>query len=241
MRLFGSIYHLTPLLVLLVAGMIGGCDGTQPTMPGEQDDPLEGERINSFYTNEEISYLLDIALWRDTVLQEPVITKWFAPVRIGIHGNPTEQDMQTLRTVVEELNGLAREIEIGLSEEKPNLEIYFVPRAAYSFVDPEYRFPAFGYTSWWPRDFVKTVSVLVATDSTTQDQRNGWIYRGLAAGLGLTNSSDMYPESVFYSGWTPTPGFRYAPVDRAIIEILYSSGIWPGMTRQAVVHTLTNR
>lgn len=240
MHTSGFIRYIVLLLALTAGGLVG-CDGTQPIVPDEGDDPLQGERINSFYTNEEISYLLDIALWRDTVLQEPVITKWYAPIRISVHGNPTEEDLKTLGTVVEELNGLAREIEIGLSNEKPNLDIYFVPRAAYSFVDPDYRFPDFGYTSWWPRDFVKTVSVLVATDSTTQDQRNGWIYRGLAASLGLTNLSAKYPESVFYEGWTPTPGFRYAPVDRTIIEILYSSGIWPGMTRQAVVHTLTNR
>ncbi len=219
-------------LLLAVAFAWAGCEGTAPVTSEDNTDPLEGERINSFYTNEDIAYLLDVTLWRDTLFTNPIITKWSDSIRIGVRGNPTEQDLATLKTVVEELNGLAREIGIVITEGRPNVEVYFIPRAAFSFINAEYTFPAFGFTSWSTQPFVQEVEVLVATDSTSQEERNGWIYRGLAASLGLTNTSPDYPESVFYTGWKPTPGFRYAQIDRTVIEILYSSGILPGMTRQ---------
>jgi hypothetical protein len=48
--------------------------------------------------------------------------------------------------------------------------------------------------------------------------------------------SGRYSESVFYTEWTDVT--EYAPIDRAIISILYSDAIQPGMTQEQVLEAL---
>lgn len=234
--------HILPLLFLLTAA--AGCGGKSVTPDREALPSLEGERINNFYTNEEIGYLLEIGLWRDTTEGAHVIRRWAGDVVIGKKGSPTPEDLEALRAAAAELDGLAREISVGVDlsdTARPNVTVYFIPRGAFGSIEPGYPYPEFGFAALPTTAGISTATVLVATDSTTQRGRDGLIYHGLAAALGLGNSSPSYPESIFYDGRGEFPEPAFSPVDRAIVEILYSSGILAGMTREEVIRLLANR
>jgi hypothetical protein len=59
----------------------------------------------------------------------------------------------------------------------------------------------------------------------------------LTNGLGLMNDSWQYPESILYQGWTDV--ILYAPIDRAIIGLLYDSRLRPNMTKDQVKNVLS--
>lgn len=233
------IAFVLSLLITAAAGCGGEVSPTVEATPG-----LDGERINNFYTNEEIAYLLEIALWRDTSLQAPMIRRWKNGILIGTKGSPTPEDLATLQQVATELDGLVREISITVDisdTATPNLTLYFIPRGAFGFIQPDYTYPDFSFAAL-PRDsIIHTSTVLVATDSTSQRQRDGLIYRGLAAGLGLSNLSASHPGSIFYNGAQQIPEPHFSHIDRTIIELLYSSAILGGMKREDVIRLLANR
>lgn len=235
--------HILPLLLLLLTAA-AGCGGEAVTPDREQLPGLDGERINNFYTNEEIAYLLEIGLWRDTTKGAHVLRRWVGDVVVGTKGSPTPDDLEALRAAAAELDGLAREISVGVDfsdTARPNVTVYFIPRGAFGSIEPGYPYPEFGFAALPSTSGLHAASILVATDSTTQRGREGLIYHGLAAALGLGNSSPSYPESIFYDGRGEFPDPAFSPIDRAIVEILYSSGMWAGMTREEAIRLLANR
>lgn len=238
-----QIFLLLPLLSALLIGTTGCGGEVSPTV--EEIPSLDGERINNFYTNEEIAYLLEIGLWGDTsLLGVPIIRRWRSDIRIGTKGSPTPEDLAALHAAAAQLDGLARELSIAVERSDsvtPNVTVYFIPRGAFGFIQPDYTYPDFGFTGLPSDSVIRGATVLVATDSTSQQERNTLIYRGLAASLGLTNRSSTYPQSIFHSGTIAIPESGYNPIDRTIVELLYSSEIWAGMKRDDVIRLLSTR
>lgn len=233
-------------LVPLFAAAIGfsACSEWAPSKPEEATPDLDGERINTFYTNEEIAYLLEIGLWQAAEESEPVLRRWTSGIVIGTKGSPQPEDLATINAVAKELDGLARQLSVTVSTSdsiQPNVVVYFVPRAAFDFIRPEYAYPDFGFTFLPHHSAVGSADVLVAIDSTTQTDRDKLIHRGLAAALGLTNLSSSHPGSVFFRTGSTIPEAGFSPIDRAIIELLYSSSIKSGMSRDEAIRALTNR
>ncbi|MCK9631743.1 MAG: DUF2927 domain-containing protein [Methanoregula sp.] len=60
------------------------------------------------------------------------------------------------------------------------------------------------------------------------DVRNHTLIRSLFYELGVAGDSDTYPDSVFYSGNNTNTNLTYA--DKKAIEIMYGSGLTPGMS-----------
>ena len=61
-------------------------------------------KINKQYSQQEIDYFMEIALGAEFGDIVPVIKKWEDDVRIKIKGIPTQEDLQSITTVVDELN-----------------------------------------------------------------------------------------------------------------------------------------
>src|SRR5688572_32444107 len=63
------------------------------------------------YTQEEIDYFLEVALGTEYGDSEQTIKKWAQDIRIEVLGTPTDEDLQTLDDVEEEINGLIDGVE----------------------------------------------------------------------------------------------------------------------------------
>lgn len=230
---------------LALVGASVGCGGEVPPAPEPEIPSLDGERINSYYTNEEIRYFLDVAIGKSAAQGDsgdaPYTLKWLDDIRISLRGKPVAEDSAMVRRVVAELNRYVYGIEIRLVDRNPNVTMHFVPES--DFYPPESgvrREEHYQVWVYYTAGMINEATILIPSDSTTpQYVRDPMILSNTAAMLGFMESSLDYPESVFYSWWNWAN--RLAPIDEKIIEILYLPEILPGMTREQALLALANR
>ena len=202
------------------------------------------------YSQPQIDYFLNIAMGSEYGGATPHIRKWATDLHIEIHGTPTTQDIASLETVVDELNGLIDPIDLkilnegprhdglnvesGLAPETANVNIHFVPHTDFAHYVPHYEPGNLGYAwIWWQNDTIYDATILVSSTGINQTERSHLIREELTQSLGLLRDSYDYEDSIFFQLWTTTT--QYSALDEALIRMLYSPQIQPGMTRQAVV------
>ena len=194
-----------------------------------------------------------MALKSEYADSEPTIKKWDRDINIQVLGSPTPEDLNTLQTVIDELNTLITGIRLqvvtqagasiqDISSNKPrvfgnnpNVEIYFVPESKFSQYEPNYQPINYGFFWGWWNDHhaIHRSRVLISTNGVTQQERSHLIREELTQSLGLMEDSDQYSDSIFYQGWTDTN--HYAEIDKVVIEMLYRPEIQPGMTQSQVL------
>lgn len=118
------------------------------------------------------------------------------------------------------------------------IDVYYVPLNDFATYLPQVEPGNWGYfyQTIDNRDEITHVTVLIATDVTTQADRNHLIREEVTQGCGLMSDSYLYPDSMFYQGWTDTP--TYSDMDKAIIQMLYRPDIQPGMTHDQAAAVL---
>jgi hypothetical protein len=72
-------------------------------------------------------------------------------------------------------------------------------------------------------------STIIISNDLKGDERNYTIVRGLLYKLGFHGETLKYEDSIFYSDNTNNPILSY--IDKKAIEIMYGSGMYPGMTK----------
>ena len=206
------------------------------------------------YTSAQINYFLEVALGSEFGNQVTTIKKWNKDVKIKVVGSPTAEDLNTLNTVIDDINTLTNgSIRLQIASlpgrNKPqgytastrstvannaNVELYFVPVSQFGRYEPNYQPVNYGFF-WdlWNNNVIYKSRVLISTVGITQKERSHLIREELTQSLGLMQDSYKYKESIFYQGWTdPTD---YAEIDKALIEMLYRPEIRPGMTKSQVL------
>ena len=186
------------------------------------------------------AYFLDIALGTEYGGAQPVLRKWTQDLRIAAQGSPGPADLETLNQVIAELNELIPDLTLELVESDANLDIHFVPQSQFSSLDPNYVPGNIGFFwFWWNgKGAITHARVLIDSQGIDQGQRDHLIREELTQSLGLARDSDEYPESIFYQSQNLTD--HYAPVDRAIIRLLYDPRLRPGLTRAGIETLLTS-
>ena len=114
----------------------------------------------------------------------------------------------------------------------------FAPESEFRSIDPNYQPTNYGFFwVWWGSDNRLVRSrILISSTDISQDARSHLIREELTQSLGMMNDSWRYPESIYYQGWTRTR--EYAPIDRAVIEMLYRDEIEPGMSEDEALTVL---
>jgi hypothetical protein len=164
--------------------------------------------------------------------------RWAGDLRIAVYGSPADRDRRALEAVVGELNDIIDTVELTLVQADPNVEIHFVPVDDFPALEPNYVEGNLGYVYvWWDADEeIYRARILVSTTGVTPSERAHLIREELTQSLGLLNDSWLYPDSVFYQGWTDTN--RYTRLDRLVIEMLYRPELSPGMSIEEAVTVL---
>lgn len=230
-----ALLSLSPLL------WTPGCSRMQV---GTTFGPAPGGSASAVrYTNAEIDYFLEVALGVEFAhgARPRVIKRWpteeLPAIRMEIMGSPTSQDLAVIRSVVDELNAIAGLPLIAIDSQRPNVPVRFVPRnsmRSYSSLVP--RWGAGGFVSTeLNNDFtIERGQVLIASDIPFR-ARKPIIREEITQLLGLLNDSSWYPESIFNDANFST---EFAPIDRALIEMLYRpemrAGLDEGDTRKVL-------
>ena len=182
------------------------------------------------YDEAELAYFGEIAGDAEFGDEGGMLHKWTEDLRIAVYGDPTRRDLAVLDNVIEDINALIGPVRLTLVESDPNVEIHFIPEPEFASIEPNYVPVNMGFVYiWWDGGSAITDSrILISTTGITPDERAHLIREELTQALGLLNDSWEYEESIFYQDWTTTN--RYAPIDRAVIEMLYRPELVPGMT-----------
>jgi hypothetical protein len=211
------------------------------------------------YTQDEKEYFLDVAFGSEYLESSEVIRKWARPIKIGVDGSYNDEDLATLKDVINELNELSNSINISLSLlNKSDVIIYFGPESNFNTYVPEdwenfiseplYEpyshnpyIPNNGFVTCWDDTrgkFIRAI-VLISTTNITQAERNHIIRELIAKMLGLMKNSNRYDNSIFYGRNSTTYSWdEYSDMDKAIISMLYDDRIKPGMTKDEALSAL---
>ncbi|GMV04176.1 MAG: hypothetical protein AMXMBFR53_04570 [Gemmatimonadota bacterium] len=223
----GAVVALRPGTARVVAAAGGGADTVEVRV-----EPRPGG-----YTADEVDYFTEIALGFEFGSASRVVRRWGQPVRFRVNGDATEADRAQLARVVSEINALTSLTDMVEVEADPLVEIHFAPVSRFSEILPGYVPGNIGYFSVWfdgAGHFTRAV-VLLASDRE-QEVRDHLIREEVTQILGLGRDSDLYPESIFYQPWSLVS--EYAPVDRALVEMLYRPEVRPLMDEEAVTAVL---
>jgi hypothetical protein len=213
---------------VLLLGLAAAC-GDSGTGP---DPGADG------YTDEELSYFAEIAFGAEFGgAATPLLHRWDKNPSVRVHGTPVAADDAVITQVLGEINSLTHGVRLQRTDGTGDIDLYVVPQADFQRYDPNAIPGSRGFVwIWWDAgQQIIRARILVASD-VSQDARAHVIREELTQSLGLLRDSHRYPESIFYAAASLVQS--YAPIDRAVIEMLYRPELAPGMTRERALSTL---
>jgi hypothetical protein len=237
-------YHDERLLFAVIAILLFSTlvwRGTEPTPPSKKEQTttdaipyLPSPPLLTTYSPEAIDYFMDIAFGAEYGNLSEVIRKWPEDIRIRVSGKPTQEDMQALRDVVEEINSHQDAITLSLDRFGANIVAYFIPEAGFKDVEPHYEpsNPGFFWVHWRDYELYKA-RVLIDSAGLNQADRSSLIREELTQALGLMDVSSRYTDSIF-NDYSDHYVEQYAAIDKLLIEMLYRPEIKPGMNQNDV-------
>ncbi|KAM3094435.1 DUF2927 domain-containing protein [Phormidesmis sp. 146-12] len=193
------------------------------------------------YTQEQIRYFMEVAMGAEySNVNGAKIRKWQEDLRIKVLGTPTNADLETLNTVINEINELtAGNVRLQLVTQNPNVTIHFAPEWKFKQLEANYQPINYGYIwTQWNNDTITNANILITSKQVTQKERSHLIREELTQSLGLMQDSNRYADSMFYQPWTDVT--QYSSLDRALIKMLYSPQIRPGMNQAQVINVLNS-
>lgn len=161
------------------------------------------------------------------------LRRWEQPILIWAGGAFTEEDLARLNSFVEDLNskvGGLPFVSIVEEQEKANLKIQFAPLVELGQLDSSYVQGNWGYFTFWydEAQAIYKASILVASDVTSQWERNHLILEETVGALGLPNDIENEPDSIIYQPWTTTQ--ELSVLDWQLLNLVYDENLRPGMT-----------
>lgn len=174
--------------------------------------------------------------YRGRNAQQGRLIRWERPIRVFVAGSPTPADMRKMRTFLAELALRVPEmpsITLVEDESQGNLFVHFVPLKRLKDVLPGYVPGNWGMFFNSYRDFrIVRAVVGIASDVTSQMQRNHLVMEEIVGALGLLNDHSTYADSIVYQKWTEVQ--KLSEVDWAMLNILYSPRLSAGMRREDI-------
>jgi len=153
--------------------------------------------------------------------------KFYNDVYIFIEGDYSDSLYLELLTIVSELNDLIDPIQFYITDKKDssNIQIYCGDSKTYV---KKYTFSKSKIVNAWGLAFMFTKNdtielSLVFIDTKRnldENQRKDILREELTQSLGFGQDSYLYPNSVFYQGWTEI--HHYADIDKEIIKLHYN-------------------
>jgi hypothetical protein len=212
------------------------------------------------FDSREINYFLEVALGSELGNSAATIRRWEDDICIHLNF-PSQENISpqaeravraTVEDVVDDINdnfdALATlveraggnrswsPIEVAIAGEtctSPNIELYYVQAENFSRYDPNVRRGQVGHVwTWWDQNEINRARILISSNYLNANERDHVIREEITQSLGILKDSWEYPDSIFYQGWTSVTD--YAPIDEAVIQMLYHPAIEPGLeSRQA--------
>jgi len=190
------------------------------------------------FTVKELEYFAEIAFGTEFgyVSKNPRLLYWRSDVKVQLNGKYTIDDSIEILKVIEELNKLIDPIELKLVRRRGNLNVHFDCQASFQSF-PHYVSGNAGFFSVERYAFFPKAYALIDINKK-EVVRKHLIREEITQILGLRKDSWLYPESIFYQGWSETT--EYAEIDRQLIRLLYNCNLPYGMKKSEFVQIINN-
>lgn len=167
-----------------------------------------------------------------------LITKWGSEIRIAVHGDYNEADMETLSEILYCFASIPGIPSVKIVETDANINMYFVPSAEMSQYISDYVQGNLGFFEvYWDWSFeIYKASIAISTDRTGPLDRKHLIWEELVQSLGLMNDSYAYEDSIFQQRYSIVQ--HPSALDFALLRMLYSDVIKPGFSGSQAVAAL---
>ena len=170
------------------------------------------------------------------------LIRWDQPIRVCASGSPTRQDLENLDAFLRALQANVPHLpdisRVG-SESDAGIVIHFCPLHQMASLVPDYDSGNWGFFYYEYAAYrIHTAVIGIATDVTTQRDRNHLVQEELVGALGLTNDHWDDKTSILYQGWTTTQS--PSPLDWQMLNFLYSPLTHPGDQWETVERALRN-
>ena len=158
--------------------------------------------------------------------------RWRDSLNVYFEGNYTDADIAFFYRFVSELTqriDAIPEIRITADRYDSNVQIYFTSLDQLDDCLSNYTEGNWGYFTYWNSGaYITDLEIGIATDVTTQRQRNHLPMEEFVGGLGLANDHYLDEDSILYGVWTETQSLTTA--DWLMIQFLYDDRIPAGLT-----------
>ena len=171
------------------------------------------------------------------------MVRWEDPLRVYIDGETTPEDLEVIAQFIRELNERVTwlpDISLVSNENNANVTIIMARLDDLSrFNYPGYQTGDWGSFSYWFEDsLIYSARLLIASDITTQEDRNYLIKMKLISALGLTGRLSAFKDSILYGEWQPRKDL--SQVDWLMLNLLYELFLYPGITADEALNNLTS-
>lgn len=187
--------------------------------------------------------LMDCAFSAEYGDPNSLLLRWEEPLYVYVEGCPTAEDERQLDDFLMELSfrvPLLPMVERVAERGRANITMAFVPegemaRYVANYVDGNWGFVTYYYSD----SVIGMAEIAIASDTTTQAERNSILREELVNCLGLGNDHYRYEDSIIYE--CSNEAQTLSPVDWLMLNMVYSPYTAPGMTASEVYEALYGR
>lgn len=159
--------------------------------------------------------------------------RWEQPIIIWAGEEIMPGDEQALFAFADELDARVANlppIYWTRNREDANVTVAFAPldrlhEFAESYVEGNWGFVSFWWNDAQEMDYAQ---IAIASDVTSQEERNHLIMEELVGALGLTNDIETDPDSIIHREWTVIQ--ELSGMDWELLNLLYDARLTSGMT-----------
>ncbi|MGB3464853.1 MAG: DUF2927 domain-containing protein [Cyclobacteriaceae bacterium] len=190
---------------------------------------------------ETIAYFKEIALGFEFGNASQITRTWNTDMRISVLGEPSEDNLDELDRIINELNSLIeKDVTISLvtNPNSANYQIYFGSGSGYAAINTNAanlvgnNWGLF-FINWDGNNNLNTGSMYVDIFRASPLEQAHLLREELTQSLGLARDSDRYTDSIFQSDFS-TKVTEYSERDRELIRLLYHPLMRTGLTAQSV-------
>lgn len=162
-----------------------------------------------------------------------ILQKWVEPISFMLHGEPTEEDKQTLYAFTDWLNTMEGFPGIQETQDpmQANLRIHFcTAEEMLVLMGQDYTYMDGAVTFWYLEDAIYDAIICCRTD-LDQTLRNSVILEELYNGLGPIQDTQLRQDSIIYAEFSQPKSLTQ--MDELILKLLYHPSLQCGMDAQS--------
>lgn len=206
----------------------------------EQFSPADDQQAHQWAIDAMMSSVFK-AVYSDSTTD--CLVRWASPIQVFLAGEYTPEDLATTKGFIAELNERITELpdmSLAASADSANMIITFAKLDDLAgFHDRSYQEGDWASFSYLFENYeIRSANILIASDVTTQDERNYQILKKMTGSLGLVLPIKSFSDSIITDNWTGLQ--ELSRLDWLMLNLLYEPRLYPGITGEEARTLLTD-